>query len=228
MAPNSHSADECSKARSVLSYAHEAAQGFLNSFSAVRRERGANRGTTSDDEQDLARASVVFAAAGLDSALKHLLREALPALVRFDDKAKKGLEDFVERSIKSDSFVTDDRVTGRRFLARVLTADNQLDELIDQYKRDLTGSSLQSAAQVESAAAALGLDWKELKIDRKKLKSIFNRRNKIIHELDIDFSATNRNRSSRTKNNMATDANAILEAGENILRAIEKKLSDAA
>ena len=60
---------ETVRARRVLSQARDSAEGFLKAFDKVREVRGA-AGSTTDQEQDLLRATLVFAAAGLDSALK--------------------------------------------------------------------------------------------------------------------------------------------------------------
>ena len=96
-------ADLASKARTILKHAHESADGFLDSFGAVRQHRGAAQGATRDDEQDLLRACLVFAAAGLDSTLKQLIRDTLPTLVRNDPDVKEGLETFVGRQIRGET-----------------------------------------------------------------------------------------------------------------------------
>lgn len=215
-----------SKARLILKHAHESAEGFIDSFAAVRRDRNAGQGTTTDEEQDLTRASLVFAAAGLDSALKQLIRDALPDLVRKDPAVREGLETFVQRQIRPDS--ADGEATyGRKFLARILTSENQLDQLIEEYIVHLTGSSLQSADELIRASQALGLPMKDVGVDKKQLKPIFQRRNKMIHELDIKLDAPIRNRESRSRAAMAKDANALLEVGERILVAVDSKLTSA-
>lgn len=215
-----------SKARTILKHAHESAGGFLESFAAVRRDRGAGQGTTTDEEQDLLRACLVFAAAGLDSMIKQLIRDTLPMLVRVDASVKEGLETFVGRQIRGDSD-SGEAASGRKFLAKILTAENQLDELIEQYILSLTGSSLQSASELSKAAQALGLKAGELGIDQAKLKPIFDVRNKIIHELDINLDAAVRNRESRARNMMVQTSNALLEVGQSIIVAVERKLANS-
>ena len=212
-----------SKARLILKHAHESAEGFVDSFGAVRRDRNASQGTTTDEEQDLTRASLVFAAAGLDSALKQLIRDTLPDLVRADPKVREGLETFVERRIRGDS-ADGETTSGRKFLARILTSENQLDQLVEEYIVHLTGSSLQSAGELIRASEALALPMSDVGIDKAKLRPIFDCRNKIIHELDINLDAPTRNRESRSRTAMVRDANALLEVGERILSAVDEKL----
>ena len=224
---NYHKGDieETSKARTILKYAHESAAGLLESFAAVRAQRGASRGTTTDKEQDLLRACLIFAAAGLDSTLKQLIRDALPSLIRRSPEVKDGLEEFVRRQIRGEEDAGEAAI-GRKFLAKILTADNQLDELIEQYILNLTGSSLQSAAELAKAANALGVKPGDVGVDPRSLKPIFGDRNKMIHELDIKLSAPTRNRESRARERIIENANVLLEIGERIIGAVEDNLAE--
>lgn len=70
--------EEIRKPYLILKYSHESADSFLEAFEVVRKERGASRGATTDEEQDLLRMMIVIAAAGLDSLLKQLIRDCLP------------------------------------------------------------------------------------------------------------------------------------------------------
>ena len=85
----------------VLGYARDSASNALATFHEVRPLRQfrllVKQGTAPDpvdwddltppvgtptyEEQDMLRAMVIFSAAGLDSALKYLLRDALPVLI---------------------------------------------------------------------------------------------------------------------------------------------------
>ena len=67
-------------------------------------------------------------------------------------------------------------------------------KLIEEYIRELTGESLQSADEILRTTAALGLENKTLGLDILRLKEIFQIRNKIIHELDLDLNAPKRKR----------------------------------
>jgi len=207
----------------IVKYAHESAKAFLEAFNTMRKGRGATRGATTDEEQDLLRAMLVMAAAGLDSMLKQIIRDALEVLIQEDDDVREGLEKFVTRQIRGDA---DDKtaITGHRFLTRVLIAQSQQDQVIEEYTRHLTGISLQSVEEVRRTARALGVE-PAIRDHVRGLKQIFDSRNRIIHEFDIDFPALRRNRKSRTQGVMIGFTNALLELAEIILTAVDQKLA---
>jgi hypothetical protein len=137
---------------------------------------------------------LVMAAAGLDSMLKQLIRDAMPALIKASQPVREGLEKFVARSIRGDA-ESPEALSGAKFLGRVLAAESHQTQVIEEYIRDLTGSSLQSASELAKAAAAFGLS--KTKVDVARFKEIFDIRNKIIHELDINLEYS-RGRDSMT------------------------------
>ena len=100
------------------------------------------------------------------------------------------------------------------------------DVFFDEYVLFLTGSSLQSANELDKAAKALDVDVTELKQERNEIKDAFDIRNKIIHELDVRFGAAQgqRKRNSRRKNDLEAKANLLLDVGESFIKAVEKKL----
>ena len=77
--------------------------------------------------------------------------------------------------------------SGHKFLATILVAESSQERIIGQYITELTGTSLQSPEEVMRTAKALGIDTSLVQIDSKKLKEIFDVRNRIIHELDINL-----------------------------------------
>ncbi len=214
---------ETRRAALILRYAHGSAAAFLHAFRTVRQARQA-AGTTSDEEQDLLRAMVVMVGAGLDSALKQLIRDSLPVLAELDESVREGLEKFVSRQVRGD---VEDGTGGSsaRFLARVLASTTPSERVIEEYVQFLTGSSLQSVDEVMRAASALGLEPRDLAIDVVALRHVFNVRNRIIHELDIDFDAARRNRASRTVALMTQHANTVLASCETVLRAVGERIA---
>ena len=73
------------RAQAYLSLAHDSAKEALNAMQSLRAERRAAgglapQGRTSDQDQDLLRAMLVFACAGVDAAMKTLIEDALPRL----------------------------------------------------------------------------------------------------------------------------------------------------
>lgn len=211
------------KSHLILKYAHESAEAFLDAFDTVRQQRGATRGATTDEEQDLLRAMLVMAAAGLDSMLKQVIRDGLGTLVEGDERVQEGLQTFVSRRIRGTPGA-DESTIDRRFLARILTAKSGREQVTEEYIRHLTGVSLQSVEELRRTVGALGLDPGVIGLPDQDLKTIFGARNRIIHEFDIDFAAARRNRKSRTRDLMVGYTNAILEVAESILAAADRKL----
>lgn len=64
---------------------------------------------------------------------------------------------------------------------------------------DLTGSSLQSAEEVDKTAAALGVDDGQLRKRIGDLRMLFSARNQISHELDLQQPGRPGDRTRRTR-----------------------------
>lgn len=217
------SSEACANAARILATAHESAMALLKAFNLARDERGRPRGMSTDEEQDLLRAMLVLAAAGLDGMVKQLIREALPSVLDRDERAQEALEKFIARQIRAE--VPDaDRSIGAKFLARVLSRPSPQRSAIDEYVRHLTGGSLQSSASLYEVVGALGLWPDEVGVDRKVLDPIFDVRNKIIHELDINLVAERRTRNLRSRGAMITYTDHVLLVGEKILKGVDAKL----
>ena len=214
--------EACGKAAVILERTHDSSDALLKAFELAQAERGTPRGMSTDDEQDLLRAMLVMAAAGLDSMLKQLIRDALPGLVKASQPVRDGLEKFVTRSMRGDA-ESPDQLSAAKFLGRVLAAESQQAAVIEEYIRDLTGGSLQSATELARITAALALT--DVKVDHARFRDIFAIRNKIIHELDINLDADRRKRNLRGRNPMMKHANALLEIGEQILREVDGRLA---
>ena len=69
--------EACQGAALILKHTHDSASALLKAFNLAREGRGRPRGMTTDEEQDLLRAMVVMAAAGLDAMAKQLIRDGL-------------------------------------------------------------------------------------------------------------------------------------------------------
>ena len=215
----------------ILKHAKKSVGALQKAFQIVREKRGAERGMTgaergmtTDEEQDLLRAMIVMAAAGLDAMVKRLIRDTLPVLVKIDDTVQEGLEVFLVRRIRGEAEAPGG-VSGSKFLARILAATSHHDRLTEEYIQDLTGSSLQSGEELIRAAKALGLDPQHLNLKPAELKPIFEIRNKIIHELDIDLDATRRKRNLRAMDIMNSHADTLLAVGERFLKGVREKLA---
>ena len=96
--PSRPASDAARNAFTILCCAHDAASSFLDIFEATRRTRNA-QGTPTDEEQNLLRAMLVFAGAGLDSMIKQLVRDALSQTIDRSERAEDNLRTFVSRRL---------------------------------------------------------------------------------------------------------------------------------
>lgn len=206
-----------SKPYSILEHTFESSDAFFTSFCQVKTKRG----TTKDIEQDLLRAMLIFSSAGLDALLKQIVKDALPKLLRKNLKVKNGLENFVQRRIEGDK---SSEFVNAKFLSKILTADSYLDKLTEEYIFHLTGNSLQSKDELLKTLYALDINCDPDLLRPKELEEAFKVRNKIIHELDINFEISNRTRYPRARDKMILLANHLLRLAEHIFVCVDKQL----
>ena len=219
----SRTAPEVSRALTVMQHARKSQETFLTIFDLLRTGRRKTGGMTTDQEQDVLRAMLVFAAAGLDSALKHLIRDSLQRLAETDDAVQAELEIFVQRQLRGTADASDVS-QGTKFLARMLAARQPRERLVEDYIQELTGASLQSPDQLFRTVKALGIEPSVIGHDARGLRAVFDVRNKIIHELDIYLDAPRRRRNTRPRDPLVQDAQDLLAIGDRIVAAVESKL----
>jgi hypothetical protein len=224
MARNIATCDETNRAGIVLKQTKISIRHFRDAFQTVRRERGAS-GPPTAGEQDLIRASLTFSAAGLDSVIKELIKGSIRALSEKDQEVRKGLEEYARRQLRLDK---DGAIAkeGVNFIARLITSTMPYEELIENYTQYLTGSSLQSVDELFRASNALGIKVEIVNNKTKVLREIFDVRNKIIHELDVKFSAKQgeKARNSRTKKKLDEMSDLLIEIAEEFILAVNVKL----
>jgi hypothetical protein len=80
----------------ILGYAIDAVESLLHIYTTFTKTRKKG-GAPTIEEQDLLRAVVVFAGAGLDAALKQVVQSAMFEIVGKSHKAQSALATFVER-----------------------------------------------------------------------------------------------------------------------------------
>jgi hypothetical protein len=204
-------------AHSILERACDATEAFVGAFGTVRKARKA-KGTATDHEQDLMRAALIFAAAGLDSLVKQLVRDTLQTVIAKNKGAHAQFTDFVHGRLRR----TDG--TDLRFLAEAIAADRPTRHLQQQLVADLTGSSLQSKDQLLRVAAYFAIPASELSNDLTKLQQIFHARNQIAHEMDILLGQKNRGRRQRKADEMKQYAAVVLGTAKAFYQAVEKRL----
>jgi hypothetical protein len=217
------SSDLLAKAASIFEYAHASASSLLVAFDDAKAKRGNPRGVLTDQEQDILRAGLVMSCAGLDGALKQAIRDCLESLLEKNKAVRDGFEKFIRKRISGEGDVLE-LAGGAKFLALMLADKEPRKRLIEEYIKELTGESLQSAEEIMRTAAALGLDQKTLGLDVVRLREIFGIRNKIIHELDINLEAKKRKRRVRSQADLLDNADFILTTAKTVLKALDKTL----
>ena len=215
--PPEPAAPELRSSHLVLAHTRSTVSSFLQAFEDRQSERG--RGAPADHDYDLLRAMLVFACSGLDSMIKHAIRDALPTVIDRVDGAEDNFRGFVEKQLPRDGRLA----TG--LLSRILTARDPRAALVEELVRDLTGRSLQSKDQILRAGSFFDLRSQELVDDMDLFDDIFRARNQIAHEMDIDFEQPRRNRARRQKQQMVRFTSAVLACAAKFLAGVDAKLS---
>jgi hypothetical protein len=211
------------KPASIYEYTHASASSLVKAFDDAKAKRGNVRGVLTDQEQDILRASLVMCCAGVDAALKQAIRDCFETLLEKNALVREGFEKFIRKRIGGEGDVLE-LASGVKFLAKVLADKAPRARLLEDYIRELTGDSLQSAEEIGRTGAALGLDTKALALDMPRLKEIFQIRNKIIHELDLDLTAPKRKRKVRSQKDLLDNSDFMLATIKKLLDAIDKAL----
>ncbi len=164
------------------------------------------------------RAALIFAAAGLDSLVKQLVRDALQIVIAKNTGAHSQFTDYVQSRLR--------RTDGAdlRFLAEAIASAVPTVHLQQQLVSDLTGSSLQSKDQLLRVAAYFAIPAAEISKDLGRLQAIFHARNQIAHEMDIILGQQNRGRRQRKAGEMKDYASVILQTASAFYVAVEKRL----
>ncbi len=148
--PEPDHGDQLKNAHLILVHAHDAAKALLAAFDDSRGKRRKTGGTTTDEEQDLLRAMLVFAGAGLDASVKRVIQDALPLLAKKNPAARESLQMFTGRRLRDEARAAADSAKGYDLMARALASESPQSAVVAAYVDDLIGSSLQSPERVFS------------------------------------------------------------------------------
>lgn len=224
--PDGFAHEATDKSQRFLISAHEAVEAVFDTLHTIRQlrkeEGGGIQGQLTNNENDQLRAAIVFSGAGLDATLKQMIRDTLPPLLEADDEqAHKKFEGFAHEKLGTGE------IADTRAIARYLTSASPRERLIEDYIYDLTGSSLQSAEEVQKVAGALGIDDKDLRKKITGLKPLFEARNAISHELDLQSPEKpgDRTRRSRPIGQTKSICYSSFEVGQLIVNQVGKQLS---
>ena len=202
----------------------------VNSFHYVYRSwrTGAKGGPSTHAQQDLYRAMLIFACAGLDIFVKQLIKTKLPKLIGADKRAETKFKEHVRRGLNKD----DKEVLNTVALA--LIDRNPREVFLTDYLDSMTSESLQSVEELCKVSEASGLDTKSIFDTDKRnlLKDAFIVRNQIIHEMDITVSnegakkTGHRTRRQRRADIMEKHTRAILDLAQELFRAYKNRFEE--
>lgn len=187
-------------AQRFLASAYDTVEDLLSALDVIRTHRKTIegkgfKGSLASNEQDILRAALALAGAGLDSSMKQLVRDVLPAVLEDTESAGwKELLDFATRQIGIQQVVDPSRT------AALLLASSPRQVLIDGFVEELTGSSIQSVAAAHRIATAFGVPRKhDVRAAITALRPAFAARNQVAHELDLQVPLGLGDRQKRTR-----------------------------
>ncbi|HEX2843262.1 HEPN domain-containing protein [Hyphomicrobium sp.] len=208
--------EACLPGYRVLLSAHNTCDSFIQLFDAAR----STRRRSTDRDQDLLRAMLVFASSGLDATIKELIANALPVVINAkegNNGAALNFATYVERYLLRDPKLA------AQIISRSLTSPISRQFVISWFQEQLSKDSLQSKEQIFQVASYFDIPSRELCTDSDSLHSAFKIRNKIIHEMDVDFNHSSRSRNPRNRDDIVNAANLILDTSEKFLREVDKR-----
>jgi len=222
--PPAFSDPHCDIAQRFLASAFESVEAVFDTLYAIRQIRkeggGGIQGRLTAKEENLLRVAIVFTGGGLDASLKQLIRDTLPLLLDANEQAHIKFEAFATEKLGTAE------IADTRQIARYLTSESPRERLIEDYIYEMTGSSLQSADEVQKVAGALGIDDGALRKEISALKPLFVARNEISHELDLQSPEKPGDRSQRTRS--ISQSKAVCDIGfkvcQEVLNAVGEDL----
>jgi len=187
-------------------------------------QRKDKKGPSEQWEQDIYRAMLIFACAGLDVFLKRLIVLKLPTLIKVDEGIEKKFQEYVLSQMQRRGELT------MSTLALALITEHPRKVFLEAYVESFTGGSLQSADELERLSHAFALPTKQIiKGKRSKLDEAFKIRNSIIHEMDINVQDNGargrgyRTRQQRKYEELAGYSKLMFELSEEIFVACKEK-----
>jgi hypothetical protein len=201
------------KSIEILSWTKKSIKNLKKTF---QTSRVGSVGTTTDAEQDILRAMLVFSCAWLDAIFKQVFKDALEKLLDKDSTIKDNLKVFIERNLKNP----DKNVN---IMSWYLLSDKPKLYVVDLWKQDLCSSSLQSKWQVVEVHKKMNIVFMDQSV-LDQLDALFGSRNHIIHEMDMLF--WHKSRRPRKKSDVYKYVDLMLFIWENFLKEVNKKLNN--
>ena len=213
----------CSGAVSILKSAHDTASylagvhGYLD-MQAESAPTGEQAEFTARNEE-LLRAMLTFASSGVDAMIKQLVRDALPDVINLRDGAQERFRQFVEKRLQRGEG------PDYSFVAGVIADSNPRGRLVGDLVDDLSSRSLQSVDAILRVGSFFDIPSRDLIPEPLVTKAIFSARNQIVHEMDIDFARSDRNRRAREYSDMEAHTQALFEVAHRFLTEVNARLA---
>jgi hypothetical protein len=204
-------------AHKIVEYAHETCRALLTAAELPSLKEGDDKSF----REDILRSIIVMAGSGLDATLKQILRDSLPELIKYDSGVRREFAAFISKKLKKMCETMDNSLF--EIFGTALADDSPRNKLLDEYQKELLRGSLQSAEQIDKLCSVLGMNNCNAGVDREKLKEIFNARNQIVHDFDIDVSNEKMPRHKRNAEDIINYTNTLLEVAECFLKRIDEK-----
>jgi hypothetical protein len=208
----------------VLDAAVRATEAFFTTFDLILQQKGPT-GASTETDQDLLRAALAFACAGLDATIKQLVKDALPSVLKRDEGAMEEFASFLDWRLRKPG-PSGDFQFDTKFIAEILVKDAPHPRVVVEQRliEHLTRNSLQSKDELLRVAAYFAIRPQDLVDNVKRLSEIFFIRNQIIHEMDVDLTQKSRSQRPRDRGVMVACARDILTAACRFYQAVEAKL----
>lgn len=208
--PSGRGKKELKKSKLILCNTHNVSSSFLSMY----------RTSSAPEKEDLLRAMLVFASSGLDSMVKQMVRDCLKDIIMKPNLgAHQQFVNYIKTKLKKDEKMELD------FISKILAENDPKNAILEEYVKDLTSGSMQSYESLSKITAAFDINTDLVINNRIFLKQIFEVRNKISHEMDIDFtSRTGSTRNVRSETDMIAYTNEIFKIAKQFLDNVSSKL----
>ena len=212
----------CSGAVSILRSAHNTASHLAEVHGYLKMQAG-SASTSRQTEfgarnEELPRAMLTFASSGLDAMIKQLVRDSLPEVINLRDGAQERFRQFVEKRLQRGSG------PDYSFVAGVMADPDPRRRLVGDLVEHLTSRSLQSVEEVLRAGSFFDIPSQALIPEPDATRRIFSARNQIVHEMDIDFAQSDRNRRSRDFSDMKAHTQELFKVAMRFLTEVDSRL----
>lgn len=160
-----------------LQATHHSVKRLFDTFNLLRQQ-GDPRGRISEHQRDLLRAAIVFTAAGVDTCLRTLMRDALASLLAVEGSAHYAFCGYLQNKRLKEPLT---KVT-----REAIKALDPRAALIQLYVDDLGAVSIGASKDLISVRTALGISEQDLPNELlEKHGPFLAARHEVAHEMDL-------------------------------------------